>query len=73
MRRFLEAFTRNADGSWTCTVAATLHGPTGPIQVAPGNTFAPGTVVRGVEVAKLLDARITGRAWQDSVLQQPQP
>ena len=55
MEKFVQAFRRNADGSWTCTDAATLDGPQGRIQVTPGSRFYPGTRFMNVDLARWLD------------------
>ena len=55
MEQFVQAFRRNADGSWTCVAAATLEGPEGRIQVAPGATFYPGTRFMNVDLAQWLE------------------
>jgi hypothetical protein len=60
MEKFVQAFRRNADGSWTCTAPATLEGPTGRIQVTPGSTFFPGTRFMNVDLAILLEGASGG-------------
>jgi hypothetical protein len=59
---FASHFCRNEDGSWTCMSAATLHGPTGRVQVTQGSRFYPGTVFMGFDLAKWLEAQIGWRA-----------
>jgi hypothetical protein len=59
---FAAHFCRNDDGSWTCTSAATLHGPNGRIQVATGSTFYPGTIFMGFDIAEWLQKQLDGRA-----------
>jgi hypothetical protein len=50
-----KGFKRNSDGSWTCVADSTIQGPTGSIDVKPGNTFTPGAKFMGVDLATLLD------------------
>jgi len=58
------AFRRNPDGSWICVLPVTIDGPHGPIKVAPGTTFAPGTQVEGLDVAALIEQRASAGVWQ---------
>jgi hypothetical protein len=55
MHDFYRAFSRNADGSWTCVAPATLVHPRGRIQVAEGACFHPGVIFMGVDVAAWLE------------------
>ena len=55
MTAFIDSFRRNADGSWTCVVATTLHQPSGRIQFTEGATFRPGSMFMGIKVTSLLD------------------
>jgi hypothetical protein len=50
-------FTRNADGSWTCTEATTLAHPAGRIQVTEGSRFYPGTSFMGIDVVGWLEVQ----------------
>ena len=50
-----KGFKRNSDGSWTCVADSTIQGPSGRIEVKPGNTFIPGAKFMGVDLATLLD------------------
>ena len=59
MERFVQAFRRNADGSWTCMQAATLDAPGGRIQVTPGSTFYPGTQFMNLDIARWLERAST--------------
>jgi hypothetical protein len=59
---FITHFCRNADGSWTCTSAATLTTPKGRIQVTEGSRFYPGTSFMGFDLARWLDAELGDRA-----------
>jgi hypothetical protein len=55
MDEFIKHFCKNADGSWTCTSAATLTFVSGRIQVTEGSRFYLGTSFMGVDLARLLD------------------
>lgn len=55
MKDFYRAFTRNADGSWTCVQPTTISHPAGRIQVAEGARFYPGSSFMGVDIAQLLE------------------
>jgi hypothetical protein len=62
MDAFASHFSRNDDGSWTCTKAGTFQGPNGRIQVTPGSRFYPGTEFMGFDMAAWLDAHAEDRA-----------
>jgi len=55
MANFIDAFQRNADGSWSCVRDVTLNGPGGRIQVPAGKRFHRGTVFMGVDLAGFLE------------------
>ncbi|MGE5616578.1 MAG: hypothetical protein ACM3X5_06655 [Bacillota bacterium] len=55
MRSFIASFIRAADGSWICVSAATFRLENGEIRAAPGDRFAPGEIVLGIDVARALD------------------
>jgi len=55
MSDLMQAFRRNADGSWTCVAATTLNQPSGPVRFTEGATFRPGTMFMGIKVANFLD------------------
>jgi hypothetical protein len=57
MENFIEAFRRNADGSWSCIRNVTLNGPSGRIQVTEGSTFRRGMTFMGIDLAGFLDAQ----------------
>lgn len=61
MENFIDAFRRNADGSWTCLRSVTLNGPGGRMQVAAGARFERGSTFMGVDLAGFLDAQAAGR------------
>jgi hypothetical protein len=62
MDEFIKHFCKNADGSWTCTSAATLSIPSGRIQVTEGSRFYPGTSFMGVDLAKWLQQHLDDRS-----------
>jgi len=62
MDEFATHFCRSANGSWTCTSAATFNGPNGRIQVTPGSRFYPGTMFMGFDLAAWLDSEIGNAA-----------
>lgn len=55
MKEFIKAFRRESDGSWTCIEDAEHELPAGRVRVTRGARFTRGTVVCGVELARLLD------------------
>ena len=57
MDNFIDAFRRNADGSWSCIRDVTLNGPNGRMQVLAGTTFPRGRLFMGVDVAGFLEAQ----------------
>ena len=60
MENFIDAFQRNADGSWSCIRDVTLNGPGGRIQVPAGKTFQRGMMFMGVDLARFLDRQARG-------------
>ena len=58
MENFIDAFQRNADGSWSCIRDVTLNGPGGRIQVPAGKTFHRGTSFMGVDLARFLEGKV---------------
>jgi hypothetical protein len=61
MHNFIKAFERNTNGSWTCIAAATVDGPNGRIQVAPGLIILPGTIFMGIDLASWLERYYQGQ------------
>jgi hypothetical protein len=61
MRSFLQAFRRNADGSWECIEHTSFAGPHGRMEVTRGSVFTPGTPFMGVDLAAWLDEQANGR------------
>jgi hypothetical protein len=57
MENFIDAFKRNADGSWSCIRDVTLNGPSGRIQVLAGTTFHRGKIFMGVDLASFLETQ----------------
>jgi len=51
----LKAFTRNPDGSWTCTAPIRIDHPRGRIEVTPGTRVAPNTIFMGVDLVAWLE------------------
>jgi len=56
VKAFLECFVRDGEGRWRCIQAATLHLPTGRVQVNPGSVFVKGQRFMNVDLAEYLDA-----------------
>ncbi len=52
---FCRSFQRNDDGSWTAVESVLLEAPNGSATIAPGDTFAPGVLIAGVDLAEWLD------------------
>jgi hypothetical protein len=65
MRNFVDAFTRDPDGSWICVRAASVELAEGRIAVTPGTRFAPGTRILGVEPAALLEREAVRRFHEE--------
>lgn len=61
-QEFVQHFCKNADGSWTCTSAATLSTPQGRIQVTAGSRFYSGTSFMGFDLANWLEQQLGGQA-----------
>ena len=55
MHNFIKHFMREGRGVWVCVEPGTLDLPSGHIQVTAGSCFIRGTIVMGVELAKLLE------------------
>ena len=70
MRSFCDAFRRADDGAWLCIEPATLQGPRGRIEVAPGSLFRHGTRVMGLDLAEFLDVENYVRAQTAASLAQ---
>ena len=57
-QQFAKHFSKNPDGSWTCTSHATLASPKGRIQVTEGSRFYRGTHFMGFDLARWLDEQL---------------
>lgn len=56
MKKFADAFVRNADGSWFCRAPAEFIAPNGVrMGVTPGATYRAGKPLNGIDIAKWLD------------------
>ncbi len=51
----LEAFERQADGSWVCRQPAVIATPAGDLAIEPGMTFAFGERHSNLDVAEYLE------------------
>jgi hypothetical protein len=56
---FGSRFQREPAGSWTCTKAIKIDGPNGPLLIARGQSFCPGALFSGIDLAKELDRMAT--------------
>ena len=52
---FVIRFQREPTGSWTCTKPLKIDGPNGPLFITQGQSFGPGAMFLGIELAKELD------------------
>jgi hypothetical protein len=52
---FVGRFQREPTGSWTCVKPIQIDGPNGPLFIAPGQSFGPGALFLGIDLAKELD------------------
>jgi hypothetical protein len=52
---FLTRFERQATGVWSCTKPIKIDGPNGPLFIMPGQSFSPGALFLGIDLAKELD------------------
>jgi hypothetical protein len=55
---FVSCFQRQSSGSWTCTKTIKIAGPNGPLAIAPGQSFSPGALFLGIDLAKELDRMV---------------
>jgi len=58
MQEFVNHFVRDVDGSWTCVSPATLRFEFGVMEARPGDRFMPGDIVKGTDIAYMLDRAI---------------
>lgn len=52
---FVTRFQREPAGSWICTKSIKIEGPNGPLFITPGQSFSPGALFLGLDLAKELD------------------
>ena len=52
---FVSRFQREPTGSWTCTKPLKIDSPNGPLFITQGQSFSPGALFLGIELAKELD------------------
>jgi hypothetical protein len=52
---FVSRFQREPTGSWTCTKPIKIDGPNGPLLIIAGQSFSPGVLFLGIDLAKELD------------------
>jgi hypothetical protein len=52
---FVTRFQREPTGSWICTKPIKIDGPNGPLFITPGQSFSPGALFLGIDLAKELD------------------
>jgi hypothetical protein len=52
---FVSRFQREPTGSWTCIRPIQVDGPNGPFVIAQGQSFSPGALILGIDLAKELD------------------
>ena len=52
---FLNRFQRGPTGAWACTKPLKIDGPKGPVLIAQGESFRPGALFMGLDLAKELD------------------
>ena len=52
---FVSRFQREPNGSWICTKPIKIDGPNGPLRIAGGQSFNPGGLFLGIDLAKELD------------------
>ena len=55
MMHILRNFVRAADGSWTCITTTEYRFEDGTVAIRPGERFARGDKVKGVDIATMLD------------------
>jgi hypothetical protein len=52
---FVSRFQREPMGSWICTKPIKISGPNGPLFITQGQSFSPGVLFLGIDLAKELD------------------
>lgn len=72
---FLNRFQREPTGAWACTKPIKIDGPNGPVLIGQGESFSPGALFMGLDLAKELDrmaaiyrvaSKLTGRAFSSA-------
>ena len=72
---FLNRFQRERTGAWTCTKPMKIDGPNGPALIVQGQSFGPGALFLGLDLAKELDrmaamqrvaSKLAGQAFSSS-------
>jgi hypothetical protein len=52
---FLSRFQREPTGAWACTKPIKIDGPNGQLLISQGESFGPGALFMGLDLAKELD------------------
>ena len=52
---FVSRFQREPTGSWICAKPIKIDGPNGPLYIAAGQSFNPGALFLGIDLARELD------------------
>jgi hypothetical protein len=52
---FVSRFQREPTGAWACTNPIKIDGPNGPVLITQGQSFSPGALFMGLDLAKELD------------------
>jgi hypothetical protein len=52
---FVSRFQREPTGSWICVNAIKIDGPNGPLFIRSGQSFSPGALFLGIDLARELD------------------
>jgi hypothetical protein len=52
---FLNRFHREPTGTWACTKPIKIDGPNGQVLIGQGESFGPGVLFMGLDLAKELD------------------
>lgn len=52
---FLNRFQREPAGAWTCTKPIKIDGPNGPLFIMQGQSFSPGFLFLGIDLATELN------------------
>jgi len=52
---FVSRFQREPTGAWACTKPIKIDAPNGPVLITQGQSFSPGALFMGLDLAKELD------------------